>query len=198
MDGFRILMEAAKKRKKSIDTTKATHPKVGFAGYAFGSNPGDRPNETSAFAPTLGKGPDMPAPSQIHQHDGNDDHSGVIVMGNGNGGSGAGFSAPVAALMGGGGDGGAAAAGESVEASQLNSIIESYKKDNPSSEVMREIQKIFEGISSGTLYHSCDGVMALDSSPTSDEQISALAASCEASLNAFKNYTGFDYFSWRH
>lgn len=194
MDGFRILMEAAKKKRKSIDTTKAKHPKIGFPGYAFGSNPGDRPNETASFQPTLGDGPALPAPTTMH--DGG--YCGVVAMGGGGGG---GSVAPVVALTGGngGGDGGAGGATESVESTQINAIIESYKQANPSNDTIGEIQKMFESAKNGfgMLYHSCDGTSALDMVPATDEQISALAATCEASLTAFKNYTGHDYINWR-
>ena len=147
----------------------------------------------------------MPAPTTVHQQgDDGDGHSGVILMGNGAGAGGGGSVGPVTALTGGAGDGGgAAAAGESVESSQIDAIIESFHKDNPNSNVMEEIQKVFQGIKDGNgiLYHSCDGVSAINSNneipPTSEAQVSALAASCEAALNAFKEYTGFDYLSWR-
>lgn len=205
MDGFRLLIEAAKKKKKGIDTTKASHPRIGFPGYAYSSVPGDR-NQTAMFKPSLGPGPAMPSPTHIDQQgDDGDGHSGVIVMGNGGGGAGGGSVAPVTALTGGAGDGGgAAAAGESVEARQIDAIIESFHQANPSSDVMDEIQKVFNGIKEGNgyLYHSCDGVSALTPNgevpPTSEAQVSALAASCEAALNAFKEYTGFDYLSWRN
>ena len=189
MDGFRLLLEAAKKKKKGIDTTKASHPRIGFPGYAYSSVPGDR-NQTAMFKPSLGPGPAMPSPTHIDQQ--GDGHSGVIVMGNGGSGAGGGSVAPVTALTG------------CVEASQIDAIIESFHQANPSSDVMDEIQKVFNGIKEGNgyLYHSCDGVSALapngEIPPTSDAQVSALAASCEAALNAFKEYTGFDYLSWRN
>lgn len=193
MNGFRILIEAAKKKRKSIDTTKAHHPKVGFPGYAFGSNPGDRPNETASFQPSLGSDPAMPAPTPIYQQNG---YCGVIAMG---GNCGGGSVAPVTALTGGdgGGDGGAAA--ESIEATQINAIIESYKKSNPSNDTIGEIQKMFESAKNGfgMLYQSCDGTSAMTMTPVTDEQISALAATCEASLAAFRKYTGHDYTTWR-
>lgn len=193
MDGFRILMETAKKKRKSIDTTKAQHPKIGFPGYAFGSNPGDRPNETAPFQSSLGDGPDMPAATPAHQHSGG--YCGVIAMGSNC--SGGGSVAPVTALT--GGDGGASAATESVESEQINAIIESYKQANPSNDTIGEIQKMFESAKNGfgMLYQSCDGTSAMTMSPVTDEQISALSAACEASLAAFRNYTGHDYTTWR-
>lgn len=195
MDGFRILMEAAKKKRKSIDTTKAKHPKIGFPGYAFGSNPGDRPNETASFHPTLGPGPAMPDPTPVHQQNSDGGYCGVIAMGGSGGGGGS--VGPVVGLT--GGDGGGAAAAESVETKQINSIIESYKQANPSNDTIGEIQKMFESAKNGfgMLYHACDGTSALDMVPATDEQISALAATCEASLTAFRNYTGHDYINWR-
>jgi hypothetical protein len=198
MDGFRILIEAAKKKRKSIDTTKASHPKIGFPGYAFGSNPGDRPNETHQFTPSLGKGPDMPAPTPVHQQGDNGDYCGVIAMGGGGCGGG-GSVGPVVALTGGGGGDGGAAAAEAVEADQINAIIESYKQANPSNDTIGEIQKMFEGVRNGfgMIYQSCDGASAMTMVPASDEQIATLAATCEASLAAFRKYTGHDYLQWR-
>ena len=99
------------------------------------------------------------------------------------------------------GDGGAPAAGESIDTSNLDTIIEGLSEDQVNSDTMAEIRKIFESVKngSGVLYHSCDGVEVLDKEipPTSDAQVSALAASCEAALNAFKEYTGIDYLTWR-
>ena len=201
MDGFKILIEAHEKKKKgtrpSIDTTKAKHPKIGFPGYAFGSNPGDRPNETQQFTPSLGKGPDMPATSTVHQQGSSGGYCGVIAMGGGGGGGG-GTVAPVVALTGGDG-GGAAAAAEAVEADQINAIIESYKQANPSNDTIGEIQKMFEGVRNGfgMIYQSCDGASAMTMVPANDEQIATLAATCEASLAAFRKYTGHDYLQWR-
>ena len=201
MDGFRILVEAAKKKRKYNDTTKAKHPRIGFPGYGYGSNPGDRPGETRKFQPTLGDGPKVPDATTIQTNHG--DYTGVIAMGNGGGGGGAGICAPVAAVMGGGDGGAGGGCGESVEAKQIDAIIESFREANPNSDVMNEINKVFHGIMEGNgfLYHSCDGMSALspykDVPPTSEGQVSALAASCEAALNAFKEYTGYDYLSWR-
>lgn len=206
MDGFRILMETDKKKRKYYpkpnynDTTKAHHPRVGFPGYGYGSNPGDRPGETQKFQPSLGDGPKVPDATTIHTN--HDDYTGVIAMGNGGGGGGAGFCAPVAAVMG-GGDGGGGGCGESIEAKQIDAIIESFREANPNSDVMNEINKVFHGIMEGNgfLYHSCDGMSALtpykEVPPTSESQVSSLAASCEAALSAFKGYTGYDYLSWR-
>jgi hypothetical protein len=194
MDGFRILMEAAKKKRKSIDTTKAKHPKIGFPGYAFGSNPGDRPNETKSFHPSLGPDPAMPDATEAKQQD-----SGVIEMTPGTGSAGVGSQTgggsvgPVVALTGG------APCGESVEAQQIGAILESFKKNNPTSDIINEIQNVFEGIKqgNGVLYHSCDGISTMNKSSevpaTCESQVAALSAACEAALNAFREYTGYDY-----
>jgi hypothetical protein len=143
----------------------------------------------------------MPAPSTVHQQDSSGGYCGVITMGNGGGGGGVGSVGPVVALTGGtgGGDGGGAAAGEAVEAEQINAIIESYRKAYPSNDTIGEIQKMFESAKNGfgMLYQSCDGTSAMTMSPVTDEQISALSAACEASLAAFRNYTGHDYTTWR-
>lgn len=185
MDGFKALVEAAKKKKH------ATHPRIGFPGYGYSSVPGDR-NQTDRFTPSLGPGPAIPAATPIHQQSAD---GGVIEMTPGGGDGGAPMmGAPT-------GDGGAPAAGESIDVSNLDTIIEGLSEDQLNSDTMAEIRKIFESVKngSGVLYHSCDGVEVLDKEipPTSDAQVSALAASCEAALNAFKEYTGIDYLTWR-
>lgn len=206
-NGFEILLEAKKKKYSShpvVLNNKNTHAKVGFAGYAFSSNPGER-NQTDKFQPTTGEGPAMPAATTIHQQ--SPDDGGVIEMTPGNGPTGVGPAAPAPTGDGGnGGDGGGApaAAGEAIEANGVESILECFSQANPASaDVIGEIRKMFNGLNgkNGALYHSCDGAKAISPddtlTPTDDSQISALAASCEASLNAFKNYTGVDYITWR-
>ncbi len=163
------------KKKKDGYVLHGKHPKVGFPGYGYDSTPGSRMGMGGFHCHNLGPGPAIP------------DASGPIA------------TAPAAAGPGGPGDGGGAC-GESVESSQIEVILESFEKEHPNSDVIAEIRKVFDGIKdgNGAIYHSCDGYQALeDTSPTSDAQISALAASCEASLNAFKEYTGYDYFAWR-
>jgi len=202
MDGFKILIESQKEKKKksasskSIDTTKAHHAKVGFPGYAYCSTPGSN-NNTLPFKPSLGPDPEMPDATPVHQQGHSGGYCGVISMGGGGGGGG-GSVGPVVALTG-GGDGGCAAAAEAVEADQINAIIESYKQANPSNDTIGEIQKMFEGVKNGfgMIYQSCDGASAMTMVPANDEQIATLAATCEASLAAFRKYTGHDYLQWR-
>ena len=166
------------KKRKDGYVCGGKHPRIGFPGYGYDSTPGSRMGAGGFPHMNLGPGPAVP------------DASGPIA------------TAPAPAGPGGPGDGGGGcgACGESVEAMQINTILESYEKENPNADVVAEIRKLFEGIKvgNGAIYHSCDGYEALDdTAPTSDAQISALAASCEAALNAFKEYTGFDYLSWR-
>lgn len=196
MDGFRILMEVQekKKKKKSIDTTKASHPKIGFKETAWDSTPGARIGGTCLFKPSLGPGPAMPDATEAKQQD-----SGVIEMTPGSGSAGVGSPTgggsvgPVVALTGG------APCGESVEAQQIGAILESFKKNNPTSDIINEIQNVFEGIKqgNGVLYHSCDGISTMNKSSevpaTCESQVAALSAACEAALNAFREYTGYDY-----
>ena len=166
------------KKRKGGYVLNAKHPRIGFPGYGFDSTPGSRMGMGGPHCHNLGPGPAVP------------DASGPIA------------TAPTPAGPGGPGDGGGGcgACGESVESMQIDAILESFEKDHPNSDVVAEVRKVFDGIKdgNGAIYHSCDGYEAIDdTSPTSDTQISALAASCEAALNAFKEYTGYDYFAWR-
>ena len=93
---------------------------------------------------------------------------------------------------------------EAVAPTGVDAVMESFEKEHPSSDVVSEIRKLLENVrkGNGVLYHGCDGAQATqmesaNPAPIENSQISALAAACEASLNAFKNYTGFDYTALR-
>lgn len=188
---------ANKKKKKKTQTEKFTSNKgkrVGFPGYAYDSHVGSR-----MFAPfghfgcaVVGGLHAMPAPAPI-----------------------ATAPAPCACDCGGGcgGDCGGGMAGEAVDIKKFNGILESFAIAHPESDVVKAIQTMFNNVANGDgqLYHGCDGMDTTDGTidlekddidtsnarPTDKDQISALAASCEAALNAFKTYTGYDYIEMR-
>lgn len=149
------------------------HAKVGFPEYGMSSVPGEHFGSSST--------PTSTSP---------------VVMGT----STVGTSGPVADIgMGSGG-----MAGEAVAPTGVDAVMESFEKEHPSSDVVSEIRKLLENVrkGNGVLYHGCDGAQATqmesaNPAPIENSQISSLAAACEASLNAFKNYTGFDYTALR-
>ena len=184
MDAFKFIKDCmkqcanGKKIRESFQPKKGKekrkHAKVGFPEYGFSSVPGEH------------FGPSAHAPAS----------TGPIVMGT----SSVGMSGPVADIgMGSGG-----ACSESVDYKSVDAILENFEKEHPSSDIVGEIRKLLENVKKGKgiLYHSCDGMStpkteSANPAAVDDSQLSALAAACEASLNAFRNYTGFDYTSLR-
>jgi len=186
MDAFKFIKDCqtACKNGKAIRDSfqpkkgkeKRKHAKVGFPEYGFSSVPGEH----------FGHAPGPAASTH------------PVVLGT----STVGTSGPVADIgMGSGGlSGDGSPAGEAVEKFGVEAVLESFEKENPSSDIVPEIRRLFENVKkgNGVLYHSCDGVAtprteSANPSPIDESQVSALAASCESALNAFKNYTGFDY-----
>ena len=188
MDAFQFIKDCVSKCKngKKIRESfqphkgkeKRKHAKVGFKEYAFDSNPG-----FGHLASSSDGGSTSP-----------------VVMGT----STVGTSGPVADIGMGSGDAGGAACCASVGNLGIDAIIESFEKEHPSENVVSEIRQLFENVKKGQgiLYHGCDGMAtpkteSANPAAIDNAQLSALAASCEAALNAFKNYTGFDYLSLR-
>lgn len=187
MDAFKFIKDCmkqcanGKKIRESFQPKKGKekrkHAKVGFPEYGFSSIPGEHFG-ASSHAPAS---------------------TGPIVMGT----SAVGTSGPVADIGMGSGDAGGAC-GESVELKSVESILENFEKEHPSSDVVGEIRQLFENVKKGNgiLYHGSDGMAtprteSANPAAVDESQLSALAAACEASLNAFRNYTGFDYTSLR-
>lgn len=184
--------------------------KIGFAEYAFSSHVGDRTGHSNDADDNNNDTNQISVPVHTIQQQAAGNHGGVAVISDGgsNGGS---ASASTAAPAGGdgGASGGAAAAGEAIDLKNFNSILESYETSNPQSDVVGEIKAMFNDELSGgngKLYHGCDGISCSAKTPmvkpvarpTDQEQIAALSAACEAALNAFKTYTGYDYCEMQH
>ena len=188
MDAFQFIKDCVSKCKngKKIRESfqphkgkeKRKHAKVGFKEYALDSNPG-----FGHLASSSDGGSTSP-----------------VVMGT----STVGTTGPVADICMGSGDAGGAACCASVGNLGIEAIIESFEKEHPSENVVSEIRQLFENVKKGQgiLYHGCDGMAtpkteSANPAAIDNAQLSALAASCEAALNAFKNYTGFDYLTLR-
>jgi len=188
MDAFQFIKDCIGKCKngKQIresfqpqkDKEKRKHAKVGFKEYGFDSNPG-----FGHLASSSSGGSTSP-----------------VVMGT----SSIGTSGPVADIGMGSGDAGGSACCSSVGNLGIDAILENFEKEHPSSDVVTEIRQLFENVKKGQgiLYHGCDGMSnakteSANPAAIDNSQLSALAASCEAALNAFKNYTGFDYTTFR-
>lgn len=104
------------------------------------------------------------------------------------------------------GDAGAAAGGDGGAACEclgmnarfpecMDILVEKY----PENDVVSEIKCLFDRMKSEPdrinepFYHGADGASALHDS----DMVAAMAASCEAALNAFKKQTGMDYYDFR-